>query len=186
VYRINGHSLWSKSERLWPALRAVDDVYGFDRMCSYPVHHDERKRAVAIPAGLSRGPVCRDAERSRVRCATAESSFRIYATMAARSSAASDDQRTSILRMEHPLDPVSAGLTANPHAWHWSSARLAGESACPTMGASSAGLAGESAAHNGREPSRNVGGPSYISSRWGFSLCDRSRAYRGEPCAAPS
>ena len=31
--------------------------------------------------------------------------------------------------VEH--NPVSAGLAANPHAWHWSSAGLAGESACP-------------------------------------------------------
>ena len=28
--------------------------------------------------------------------------------------------------------PVSAGLAANPREWPWSSARLAGESACPT------------------------------------------------------
>jgi REP element-mobilizing transposase RayT len=28
---------------------------------------------------------------------------------------------------------VSAGLAANPRAWPWSSARLAGESACPTI-----------------------------------------------------
>src|SRR5580658_4297859 len=32
---------------------------------------------------------------------------------------------------------VSAGLAPNPHAWHWSSAGLAGESACPTVGACS-------------------------------------------------
>jgi hypothetical protein len=44
-------------------------------------------------------------------------------------------------RIAHYVEyhPVSAGLTANPHAWHWSSARLAGESAgesaCPTIGA---------------------------------------------------
>ena len=31
--------------------------------------------------------------------------------------------------------PVSAGLAANPRAWLWSSARLAGESACPTIDA---------------------------------------------------
>ena len=31
-------------------------------------------------------------------------------------------------------NPVSAGLAANPRAWRWSSARLAGESACPTIG----------------------------------------------------
>ena len=37
--------------------------------------------------------------------------------------------------VEH--NPVSAGLAANPHAWHWSSAGLAGESACPTVGACS-------------------------------------------------
>ncbi|MGA3241221.1 MAG: transposase [Bryobacteraceae bacterium] len=30
-------------------------------------------------------------------------------------------------------NPVSA-LAANPRAWPWSSARLAGESACPTIG----------------------------------------------------
>jgi putative transposase len=30
-------------------------------------------------------------------------------------------------------DPVSAGLAANPRAWAWSSAGLAGESACPPM-----------------------------------------------------
>ena len=35
--------------------------------------------------------------------------------------------------IEH--NPVSASLAANPRAWPWSSARLAGESACPTMGA---------------------------------------------------
>jgi hypothetical protein len=29
--------------------------------------------------------------------------------------------------------PVSAGLAANPGDWPWSSARLAGESACPTI-----------------------------------------------------
>ena len=29
--------------------------------------------------------------------------------------------------------PVSAGLAANPGDWLWSSARLAGESACPTI-----------------------------------------------------
>jgi putative transposase len=32
-------------------------------------------------------------------------------------------------------NPVGAGLAANPRAWPWSSARLAGESACPTIGA---------------------------------------------------
>jgi putative transposase len=32
-------------------------------------------------------------------------------------------------------NPVSAGLVATPHEWNWSSARLAGESACPTIGA---------------------------------------------------
>jgi len=32
--------------------------------------------------------------------------------------------------MEH--NPVSAGVVANPRDWTWSSARLAGESACPT------------------------------------------------------
>jgi putative transposase len=32
-------------------------------------------------------------------------------------------------------NPVSIGLAANPSAWPWSSARLAGESACPTIGA---------------------------------------------------
>ncbi|MGA3241039.1 MAG: hypothetical protein ABSG03_32630 [Bryobacteraceae bacterium] len=31
-------------------------------------------------------------------------------------------------------NPVSASLAANPRAWPWSSARLAGESACPTIG----------------------------------------------------
>jgi hypothetical protein len=31
-------------------------------------------------------------------------------------------------------NPVRAGLAANPRAWPWSSARLAGESACPTIG----------------------------------------------------
>ena len=35
--------------------------------------------------------------------------------------------------VEH--NPVSAGLAANPRAWPWSSARLAGESACPPTGA---------------------------------------------------
>src|SRR5207245_8898543 len=30
-------------------------------------------------------------------------------------------------------NPVSAGLAVNPRAWPWSSARLAGESACPTV-----------------------------------------------------
>src|SRR5260370_18638036 len=30
-------------------------------------------------------------------------------------------------------NPVSAGLVADPRAWPWSSARLAGESACPTI-----------------------------------------------------
>jgi REP element-mobilizing transposase RayT len=30
-------------------------------------------------------------------------------------------------------NPVSAGLAENPRAWPWSSARLAGESACPTI-----------------------------------------------------
>jgi REP element-mobilizing transposase RayT len=34
--------------------------------------------------------------------------------------------------VEH--NPVSAGLAANPRTWHWSSARLAGESACATIG----------------------------------------------------
>ena len=32
-------------------------------------------------------------------------------------------------------NPVSAGLAENPRAWPWSSAWLAGESACPTIGA---------------------------------------------------
>jgi len=32
-------------------------------------------------------------------------------------------------------NPVSAGLAADPCAWPWSSARRAGESACPTIGA---------------------------------------------------
>jgi REP element-mobilizing transposase RayT len=36
--------------------------------------------------------------------------------------------------VEH--NPVSAGLVADPGDWPWSSARLAGESACPTIGAS--------------------------------------------------
>src|ERR1700693_3636261 len=31
-------------------------------------------------------------------------------------------------------NPVSAGLAANPRSWRWSSVRLAGESACPTIG----------------------------------------------------
>jgi REP element-mobilizing transposase RayT len=35
--------------------------------------------------------------------------------------------------VEH--NPVTAGLAANPRAWPWTSARLAGESACPTIGA---------------------------------------------------
>src|ERR1700693_18903 len=39
--------------------------------------------------------------------------------------------------------PVSAGLAANPRAWRWSSARLAGESAC----------------HNWPDHSRNVETP---------------------------
>jgi REP element-mobilizing transposase RayT len=34
-------------------------------------------------------------------------------------------------------NPVSTGLAANPRAWAWSSAGLAGESACPTMGRTS-------------------------------------------------
>jgi hypothetical protein len=34
-------------------------------------------------------------------------------------------------------NPVSAGLAANPREWHWSSARWAGGSACPTIGANS-------------------------------------------------
>ena len=41
-------------------------------------------------------------------------------------------------RLVHYVEynPVNAGLAANPRAWHWSSARwLAGESACPTIGA---------------------------------------------------
>jgi putative DNA methylase len=31
-------------------------------------------------------------------------------------------------------NPVSAGLAENPSDWPWSSAQLAGESACPTIG----------------------------------------------------
>jgi putative transposase len=31
-------------------------------------------------------------------------------------------------------NPVSAGLVSSPSVWRWSSARLAGESACPTRG----------------------------------------------------
>jgi putative transposase len=41
-------------------------------------------------------------------------------------------------RIAHYVEynPVSAGLATNPRTWHWSSARwLAGESACPTIGA---------------------------------------------------
>jgi len=41
-------------------------------------------------------------------------------------------------RLVHYVEynPVSAGLAANSRAWLWSSARgLAGESACPTIGA---------------------------------------------------
>ena len=41
-------------------------------------------------------------------------------------------------RLVHYVEynPFNAGLAANPRAWHWSSARwLAGESACPTIGA---------------------------------------------------
>jgi REP element-mobilizing transposase RayT len=34
--------------------------------------------------------------------------------------------------VEH--NPVNASLVANPGDWPWSSARLAGESACPTRG----------------------------------------------------
>ena len=42
-----------------------------------------------------------------------------------------------LARIAHYVEynPVSAGLAANPPAWPWSSARLAGESACPTIGA---------------------------------------------------
>jgi hypothetical protein len=32
-------------------------------------------------------------------------------------------------------NPVGAGLAADPRDWPWSSARLAGESACPTLDA---------------------------------------------------
>jgi REP element-mobilizing transposase RayT len=35
--------------------------------------------------------------------------------------------------VEH--NPVSAGLVPDPAGWPWSSARLAGESACPTIAA---------------------------------------------------
>jgi REP element-mobilizing transposase RayT len=42
-------------------------------------------------------------------------------------------------------NPVSAGLVANAQEWLWSSARLAGESACPTMPNVEAPVAGESA-----------------------------------------
>jgi hypothetical protein len=40
-------------------------------------------------------------------------------------------------RLVHYVEynPVSAGLASNPPDWHWSSAGLAGESACPTIGA---------------------------------------------------
>ena len=41
-------------------------------------------------------------------------------------------------RIAHYVEynPVSAGLATSPRAWHWSSALwLAGESACPTIGA---------------------------------------------------
>ncbi len=36
--------------------------------------------------------------------------------------------------IEQVYNPVSAGLAASPCEWRWSSARLAGESACPTLG----------------------------------------------------
>ena len=51
-------------------------------------------------------------------------------------------ERLSGVRDEVELDrivryveqnPVSAGLATNPHYWPWSSAGLAGESACPTV-----------------------------------------------------
>ena len=42
-------------------------------------------------------------------------------------------------------NPVSAGLVANAREWLWSSAWLAGESACPTMPNVETPLAGESA-----------------------------------------
>src|SRR5580700_4323026 len=45
-------------------------------------------------------------------------------------------------------NPVSAGLAANPHAWDWSSAGLAGESARRKR-----------LPHHWREPSRNVETP---------------------------
>jgi|SRR5580700_4311662 hypothetical protein len=38
-------------------------------------------------------------------------------------------------RIVYYAESVSAGLTANPREWQWWSARLAGESACPTIGA---------------------------------------------------
>ena len=41
--------------------------------------------------------------------------------------------------VEH--NPVSAGLAKSPHDWAWSSVRLAGESACPTIVAESGTVA---------------------------------------------
>jgi putative transposase len=45
-------------------------------------------------------------------------------------------------RLVHYVEynPLSGGLAANPRAWQWSSARLAGESACPTIGAHPPGM----------------------------------------------
>jgi hypothetical protein len=60
---------------------------------------------------------------------------------AGRSSDESFDHRVrdeaELDRIVHYVEynPVNAGLAANPREWHWSSARLAGENACPTIGA---------------------------------------------------
>jgi hypothetical protein len=46
-----------------------------------------------------------------------------------------DEAELDCIAHDVEYNPVSAGLAANPHAWDWSSAGLAGESACPTVGA---------------------------------------------------
>ena len=56
--------------------------------------------------------------------------------------------------IEH--NPVSAGLVADPRDWPWSSARLAGESACPTFSARTNGKSQKNTEAVGANPRRRL------------------------------
>lgn len=68
--------------------------------------------------------------------------------------------------------PVRAGLAADPREWHWWSARLAGESGCPTIGANPREIRNSSATPEG---SARVNGAPWA--EHGATLSVESRAF---------